>query len=160
MSASKIIPFLWVGSKPKEKVPLSKTVSVLVLCAAEYQPKASAFPDVRVARCPLPDDKLSLAELAQVRKTAVSVAALVRKRVPVLVTCHLGLNRSALVAGVAMCELGYSAEAAIREIKRVRGRDALYNPWFQRYIKSLARNLTLGPEDIRQYDEQPYASYA
>ncbi len=57
----------------------------------------------------------------------------------VLCRCQAGLNRSSLVAALAMVRLGYQPWTAITIIRLKRSPHALYNEHFQRYIAEDAR---------------------
>lgn len=54
----------------------------------------------------------------------------------VVVHCHAGLNRSGLVCALALIELGLIPEAAIKQIRLTRGKFALCNSFFERYVMS------------------------
>jgi protein-tyrosine phosphatase len=55
----------------------------------------------------------------------------------VLVHCRLGLNRSALLAGLMLIAEGYSAEDAIDLMRDLRSPHVLENGTFERYLLSL-----------------------
>ncbi len=136
IDASNIVQRLWVGSKPKPEADLPK-VDVLVLCAREIQPEMANFHG-RVLRCPLNDAALSDGELRLTLHTATSVAnALVTKQ-RVLVTCAMGLNRSALVAALALGRVSRLSADQIIALMRKRRSGSLFNQHFvailQRFI--------------------------
>ena len=54
----------------------------------------------------------------------------------VLAHCGLGLNRSALVAGIILVTMGMKGKQAVALIREKRP-GALYNPIFARYLESL-----------------------
>ena len=60
-------------------------------------------------------------------------AALMAHRERVLVHCAMGLNRSALVAGLVLVHNGASGEAAVARLQERRP-GALYNPVFAEYL--------------------------
>jgi hypothetical protein len=62
-------------------------------------------------------------------------ASLVRARHRVLSHCGLGFNRSALIAGLILCELGYSGPDAVSRL-RARRPGALFNDTFAAYLSS------------------------
>jgi protein-tyrosine phosphatase len=113
------------GSAP----PLSAHLpfDVVVLAAREYQPD---LPGYAVLRAPLDDSgpPPSLADRAVIRRTAREIARLVRSHKRVLVTCWQGRNRSGVLSGLAMRELGFSGHEAARRIQLLR--DGLTNPHF------------------------------
>lgn len=135
LDASNITKRLWVGSKP----PIDRDLpdfDVLVLCAQEIQPRRPelSFHGLTI-HCPLPDSALSSQE--------ISVALLAGKRVAeeigsgrrVLVTCHAGLNRSALVAAFAILRRYRTPVPDVIELMRTRRSSAaLSNPFFVTYL--------------------------
>lgn len=135
-----VAPGLYVGSAPPAgaSFPLDH-IKTLILCAFEYQPHGWQFPGLEVLRVPLHDmgEPMTLAEA----HAAVRMASRVRRRLDsgrrVLVTCAQGRNRSGLVAAIAMRMGGYSASRAIKAVRDARGEDALSNPYFVAFIKSL-----------------------
>ena len=96
-------------------------------------------PDVRHLVEVIPDGELNPGELAKLRtlaETAVNVANTGRQ---VLIRCQAGLNRSGLVAGMALMRLGYTADEAVAHIRARRGRWALFNPFFVNYLRAAQR---------------------
>jgi protein-tyrosine phosphatase len=61
-------------------------------------------------------------------------AALIQARERVLVHCQMGLNRSALVAGLVLVYTGLSGEAAVARLQNRRP-GALYNEAFASYLR-------------------------
>lgn len=82
----------------------------------------------------LPDGHLTPRELRDVRTLADWAAEAVRDGRRVLCRCQAGLNRSSLVAALAMVRLGYQPDAAVEQIRLRRSPHALFNEHFQRYI--------------------------
>lgn len=72
---------------------------------------------------------------ADVEQAAAIVAHGLRQELRVLVTCHMGLNRSGLVAARALVLLGMVPQRAVGAIRRMRGPDALSNPSFLQYLQ-------------------------
>ncbi len=125
---------LWVGGQPPFDRDLPE-FDVLVLCARELQPERVAFHGY-VIRCPIPDDVLSHAEVRTVLGTARLVADSLIARRHILVTCAHGLNRSALVASLALAHVTrLSADALIRIMRARRHPNALYNTHFQTLLR-------------------------
>lgn len=52
----------------------------------------------------------------------------------VLVRCQAGYNRSGLIMALVLMRLGYTADEAIHKIRWRRGRHALINRVFERYV--------------------------
>jgi hypothetical protein len=76
------------------------------------------------------DDELDDDEMTGVLALVAPVVETVRAGGRVLVRCQVGYNRSGLVVGLVLLELGYSASAAIRLIRQARGEFALFNVHF------------------------------
>lgn len=137
MSRSEIVPGLFVGSKPSPGHHAD--IDVIVLAAKEYQPPADLFPGAEVIYAPLDDDPSRLMfpdEIAIATETGSRVARRLRAGHRVLVTCAMGLNRSALVAALAMHEIyGMEPDEIIARLRRARGSWALSNPNFDRLLR-------------------------
>jgi protein-tyrosine phosphatase len=137
MSRSEVVPDLFVGSKPSPG--RHEGIDVIVLAAEEYQPPAELFPGVEVIHAPLDDDPsrpLREDEIATAAKTASRIARRLRAGSRVLVSCAMGLNRSSLIAALAMHAVyGMSADEIIARIRRARGAWALSNPNFERLLR-------------------------
>ena len=110
---------------PGARVPFD----VIVLAAVEHQDVP--LPGYEVIRVPLDDSgpPPSPADRALIRETAKRIARRVRAGKCVLVTCHQGRNRSGVLTGLALVELGLPRERAVRRIQQYR--DGLTNPYFQ-----------------------------
>lgn len=138
--ANLIVPGLYVGSKPPPGG--YPNVDVIVLAAQEYQPQALQFPGVEVIHAPLDDDPtrpMHENEIAMVARAACRVAHRLREGQRVLVTCAMGLNRSALIAALAMHEVhGMGADEIIACLRKARGSWALSNPNFEKLLRSVA----------------------
>jgi len=123
---------LYVGSMP----PLDRELAfdVVVLCAAEYQPDRVAFRGT-ILRCPIPDDALSKEEIRRALVTSSQVAAAIARRSRVLVTCRAGINRSALVASLAIARMTrMTAPQIMIHMRERRHPDCLFNTHFQTYL--------------------------
>jgi protein-tyrosine phosphatase len=138
LDASNVATRLWVGGKP----PFDRDLpdfDLLVLCAQELQPREIAFHG-RVNRCPLPDGALDHQQLTHAVLTAKDVGDALLANRRVLVTCAMGLNRSALVAALAMARATrMTAAEIIGRIRQRRHATALYNTHFQDIIRRLIR---------------------
>jgi protein-tyrosine phosphatase len=134
IDASHIHGRLYIGSRP----PVGRRLAwagfdTVVLAAEEYQPAEWKIPGVEVIYAPMRDVPVRLTpeQLRTVGIVAERIArelALGRK---VLVTCRAGLNRSSLLAAVALVVgSGMSPLQAIRLIRQKRSVLALNNPAF------------------------------
>jgi protein-tyrosine phosphatase len=133
---SEVIPGLFVGSKPP---PGKHKVDAIVLAAMEYQPPAHLFPGVEVIHAPLddaPGRRMREDEIVTATNAAKRVAKLLRQGRRVLSSCQMGLNRSSLVAALAMQEVyGMSADEIVAQLRRARGPWALSNPNFEKLLR-------------------------
>lgn len=124
---------LYVGSQP----PFDRELGfdTLVLCARELQPERLGFKGA-VVRCPLIDDTLSKEEIRLALNTSSRVVADLKQGKRVLVTCHAGLNRSALVAALAMAQMTrMSAGEIVMHLRQRRDPNCLFNKNFQIYLQ-------------------------
>jgi protein-tyrosine phosphatase len=138
-TASEVVSGLLVGSKPAPG--RYDDVDVIVLTAMEYQPPAGLFPGTEVIHVPLddaPNRPMRQDEIADATRAASRVARRLRTGRRVLVTCAMGLNRSALVAALAMHEVyGMGADEIIGRLRRARGAWALFNPNFEKLLRAV-----------------------
>jgi protein-tyrosine phosphatase len=137
IDASLVAPHLFVGARP----PPGRYhwINVIVLCAKEFQPPSYAYPGQTVLRVPINDDflrPLSESDTALVISNARTVARYLESGARVLVTCRMGINRSALIAAMAM-QIAYdmSAAEAVDQIRATRSPWALNNPRFERMVQ-------------------------
>jgi protein-tyrosine phosphatase len=139
MSRSEIVPNLFVGSKPAPGRHAG--IDTIVLAAMEYQPPAYAFPGAEVIHVPLddaPSRAMHEAEIVGAAKVAERVARRLRAGRRVLVTCQMGLNRSALIAAIAMHDVyGMEADEIIRRLRRARGSWSMSNPNFEKLLRTV-----------------------
>lgn len=136
MDASNVATRLWVGAAPPFDRDLPD-LDMLVLCAQEIQPTRVAFHGL-VVRAPIPDSTLTNAELMRALLASKAVADALVRRQRVMVTCASGLNRSALVACLALARLTrLSAQDLIRLIRSRRHHEALSNPHFCGILQTL-----------------------
>ena len=116
------------GSAPPAGVRIP--FDTVVLAALEYQPD---LPGYEVLHVPLDDGPPPDAQArARIRSAAHAVASRVRAGRRVLVTCWQGRNRSGVIAGLAMRELGIPGAVAARRIRLLR--NGLHNPHFMRLV--------------------------
>lgn len=135
--ANEVAPRLYVGSKPAPG--RHDGVDTIVLAAVEYQPPAHLFPGTEVIHAPIddaPSRPMSREEIATAAKTAERVARRLRAGRRVLSTCQMGLNRSSLIAAIAMHDVyGMSADEIVARLRRARGQWALSNPNFEKLLR-------------------------
>lgn len=137
LDCSNVARRLWVGAAPPFDRHLPE-FDTLVLCAQEIQPKVIAFRGT-VLRYPIPDGELTPPQTRLALAAGRQVANALHGGKTVLVTCAMGINRSALVAGLALGLVTYlSADQIFILMKTRRHADCLHNKHFQailaRYI--------------------------
>lgn len=149
MDTTKIYPRIWLGSVP----PMGKELSAagfdtLVLCAEEFQPDATSFPGLkRVIHAPMGDnDDPTNFDLAV--RAAEAVKREWSRNRNILVSCHMGRNRSAFVAALALFFItGQSMRDIVDHIRSSRrdplGVRALQNPHFSQFLKSVGSTASL-----------------
>lgn len=126
---------LVVGGSPPPGPWLGGCFSLLVLTAKQYQPPAGSFPGVRVLHVPLSDNGGPLntdEQRAAIRASGVVAQYLARGK-NVVVTCQMGLNRSALVSSLALVRLGVDRASAVRALRSIRF-GALNNRYFEHMV--------------------------
>lgn len=120
------------GSVPPPRSDLP--FDVIVLCAKEYQPTPASlyYPGAHVIYAPLDDSgpPPTREELGIAATTSRSVLRAYQHGKRVLITCHMGRNRSGLVMGLVLMQLGYSSLEAITLIRCARD-GALSNAYFR-----------------------------
>lgn len=106
---------------------------VIVLAAEEYQ---RDLPGYRVMHVPLDDGPPpDTATRARIRFAAREIANHVRNGKRVLVTCWQGRNRSGVLAGLALVELGLHPARAVRRIQQYR--NGLTNQYFRAMVDGM-----------------------
>jgi hypothetical protein len=80
------------------------------------------------------DDVPWISEPDAIHQLGVQVAELVRGGRKVAVNCMSGLNRSGLLVGRALIELGHSPSEAVELVRQARGLHALSNRQFMRFL--------------------------
>lgn len=139
--ADMIVPGLYQGSYPPIGNLLRESLfDAVVLCARDFQPPPTSFPNVDVIYAPSLDDRTkepSRETLQLAMNTAKEVAARVAKNQNVLVTCQAGLNRSGLVNAMALHFLyGWDGVRCVRQVQGAR-EDALFNLQFVAVLSRL-----------------------
>lgn len=141
IDATRVASKLYVGSYPPAALK-SKGFDVVVLCAKELQ---KVSPDIFTIRFPFDDGSLSSRDYMRAVRTATVVNRyrLAGKRV--LVTCAMGINRSAFVAALAIMQLEHlPADTVIQRIRALRGPAVavppLSNPAFVEALKHFDKN--------------------
>ena len=85
---------------------------------------------------PIADDDQQLPSVTKLRAVARMAAGLINNGHRVLSHCGMGFNRSALMAGVILVELGMSGRQAVARLRERRA-GALYNEMFSTFLESI-----------------------
>lgn len=129
--------YLWIGGMPVVS-PDPRFQAVMCLDGfADYEP----HPHQIVLHQPFLDNNDPVQ-----KHVIMSIANQVlwfADRVPTLVHCRAGLNRSGLVVAVCLMKRGMSADEAIELLRRKRSQEVLHNKTFERFLRSLTQ------EDLR-----------
>lgn len=84
------------------------------------------------------DGELEEGHHSRLHELAEHVQWAIERGEKVLVRCQAGLNRSSLVAALALIKIGLAPEEAIQRIRTHRSPYALFNQHFETYLRSLA----------------------
>jgi hypothetical protein len=90
---------------------------------------------------PFDDDDQQLPNLVKLRAVARMAAELIGEGHRVLSHCGMGFNRSALVAGLVLIELGMRGTDAVARLRERRA-GALYNQMFSAFLESIRSERT------------------
>ena len=143
---SEVIPGLFQASAAHAPAEMLTMFDVLIDVGG--RDRWEGEPDPRYRFHPL-DDVPSIADAEMIHTVGERIASLVSEGKHVAVNCLGGVNRSGLLIGRALVELGYTPEAAIEAIRSARGPMALNNPRFVRFLlvectpRALARRRQL-----------------
>ena len=139
LDANELLPGLWIGAKPPRGPAIRNAgFSLCVFCAKELQVKyPGEYRGVNVLNAPMRDAEPSDKE----RMIAISAGRFVSDWIKegkgkVLVTCHAGLNRSALVCALAwkMLQPKRAMRMIIHDIRERRDEFALCNEDFVKFL--------------------------
>ena len=148
LNADKVGQNLWVGGIPLNFDAVEKNFDALVLAAREHQDffPVHQHPKLYVIHAPIDDSKPTREEKAQALLAGLQVYELNKAGKKVLVTCAAGVNRSALIAGLAMVISGLSADTVISQIRQrrkpVSGATPLFNNYFVKFLKDIDESLS------------------
>jgi protein-tyrosine phosphatase len=110
---------------------------MIVLCADELQPKLPNFRGAVVYAGFEDSPHFTRREQGVACEAAHIVAQELRSGGSVLVTCHMGWNRSGLVAALATkMETSLPVQVIISLVRAARGEDALSNQRFVRFLEN------------------------
>lgn len=135
---SEVAPGLWVGAHDYDDGHALRRAVV----RDEFDVVVSLFardghgPDVGVEHHHhrMPDAVLEPQDVAEIARLAGVVAARLDEGRTVLVRCQAGLNRSSLVAALALVHRGWEPQSAIDAIRAARSQNCLFNRSFVAHV--------------------------
>jgi hypothetical protein len=143
---SEVIPGLFQASAQHSPTEMLSMFDVLIDVGGRDRWVGEADPRYRFH--PL-EDVPHVPDPELIHSVGEQIAALVLAGKHVAVNCLGGVNRSGLLIGRALIELGYTPEQAIEAVRTARGPMALGNPRFVRFLmvecstRALARRRQL-----------------
>jgi len=155
---TEVIPGLTQASAAHSPAEMLSTFDVLIDVGG--RDRWDSHPDPRYTFHPL-DDVPFIADAEMIHSVGERIASLVREGKHVAVNCLSGVNRSGLLVGRALVELGYSPEEAIEAVRTARGPMALSNQHFVRFLlvdctpRALARRRQLSLPLWRRTGSRP-----
>ncbi len=128
---SEVIPGLFQASAAHSPAEMLSMFDVLIDVGG--RDRWDGDPDPRYSFHPI-DDVPFVADAEMIHTVGERIASLVGEGKHVAVNCLSGVNRSGLLVGRALVELGYTPEEAIEAVRRARGPMALSNKHFVRFL--------------------------
>lgn len=128
---SEVIPGLSAASAAHSPAEMLSMFDVLIDVGG--RDRWEGEPDPRYSFHPL-DDVPYIADAEMIHTVGERIASLVREGKHVAVNCLSGVNRSGLLVGRALVELGYTPEEAIEAVRGARGPMGLSNQHFVRFL--------------------------
>jgi protein-tyrosine phosphatase len=139
-----IIRNLYMGAARAFDDPRLQHFDLYVSTAAEWDPPQSVTGSFESIHIPLKDVPWDFRrrqdELGQLMNVAASIADQVRRGKKTLVYCNMGMNRSGLVTGLTLLQLGYPLDRVLRLIRKRHG-CTLSNGSFEEALAYAAHNL-------------------
>lgn len=146
--STRLAKHLYIGAEPPTGSGLyAEGFDVLVLCAEEFQPPASQFPGLTVIHIPFDDSmtRMGRAQIQRLQIVARQVAEEWSAGRRVLVTCHMGINRSALMSALILSRITGDSPAEcgsqIRGVRTHGSMRALENPYFRSILSQLSEGV-------------------
>ena len=135
-SSNEIVANLWIGRLDIEPADAFEAGFQVVVMLEEVTrnevrpPRGGLF-----LSWPIEDSDEELPDEDTLELVVDLVARSIRAERPTLITCMGGLNRSGLVAAMALCRLGRSPDEAIELVRAARGPYALGNELFEERLR-------------------------
>lgn len=136
-----IVPGVAQGSYPALKGTAFQHADILVLCAEEHQAKGMKPPPGKnIIRLGFDDDSyrpipVEAGKIFHAHAKQLGAAALGGRKI--LITCHMGLNRSGLITALTLMHgFRMTANDAIKLIRARRDKECLCNPMFEQWLRN------------------------
>jgi len=133
---------LWIGGhKAPQKLPFKP--DLWVHCAMEIRPNKSYAK--KVIWLKLDDDDWDWRshpnEVEDILDVVKKSFDAIHDGQRVVITCHMGLNRSGLVTGLLMCAMGFTPGEVLGHLRALRHPDVLCNADFEDLVVSVGDKL-------------------
>jgi hypothetical protein len=129
---SEVIPGLTQANAARSPAEMLSMFDVLIDVGGRDRWKGHPDPRYRFHEL---EDVPYIVDAELIHTVGERIASLVREGKHVAVNCLGGVNRSGLLIGRALVELGYTPDDAIEAIRNARGPMALSNPRFVRFLQ-------------------------
>ena len=135
--SNEVVPGLWVGRVEIEPEEAFASGFEVVIMLEEVTRDRVRPPRGGIFLCwPIEDSDEQLPDEEDLGIVVDLVERSVRAGRPTLITCMGGLDRSGLVATIALRRLGHSADEALELLRAARGPYALGNELFEARLRS------------------------
>jgi protein-tyrosine phosphatase len=139
-----IVKNLYMGAARAFDNPRLAHFDIYVSAAAEWNPPKSISGNYQSIHIPLKDApwrfRRHKRELEKLVKTSAWIASQVRQGKKTFIYCNMGMNRSGLMTGLTLLQLGYPIDRVLRLIRK-RHDCTLSNPSFEDALVYVANNM-------------------
>lgn len=136
---SEITPLLWIGGLPIRYGAVAKAMleaEIKVLVSTTHRTPHGHY-GMEIVRVPFDDHRGHLPDLAALQPGVDKIRECLENNVRVMSHCAYGLNRSGLLAAIALHETYGWDGITISKLIREKRQGALWNPAYRTYVESL-----------------------